>query len=52
MTQVWEKALRDALFLMDIGLESKSALKQAGASNGIAYGDEMGAFVRWATRKI
>jgi len=34
------------------GLEPTSALKQAASDLGIAYGEPMGEFVRWAHKRI
>jgi hypothetical protein len=47
-------ALEAARELMDAlpELEPTSALKQAASENGISFGEEMGAFVRWATAKL
>lgn len=47
-------ALSNARRMMDDceGLEPTSALKQAGSDAGIPYGDEMGAFVRWAYAQL
>jgi hypothetical protein len=33
-------------------LEIRSALKQCANDEGIPYGDEMGAFVRWAEKEM
>lgn len=33
-------------------LEIRSALKEAGSRNGIAWGDDMGDFVHWAEKRM
>lgn len=45
----WRRtALEEAVTLMDGGCEPTSALKQAGADHGVAYGEDMEKFVEWA----
>jgi hypothetical protein len=48
----YEQALNQAFDLMDMGLEPKSALKQAAELNKIPYGEEMGRFVDWAINQF
>jgi hypothetical protein len=48
----YNNALVVALMLMGTGVEPRSALKEAGNQAGIPYGDEMGAFVKWAEEKL
>lgn len=52
--RVYKKALKDAVAYLEgePDLEPTSALKQAGADNGIPYGSEMEKFVEWASRKL
>ena len=40
------------MLCMHDGLEITSALKEAGAQNGIAWGDEMGEFVHYARQRM
>lgn len=47
-----EAALRDAQMLMEMGVEPRSALKQAAADRGVAYGAPMGMFVKWAEQRL
>lgn len=46
-----QKIISEASFLLDCGLEPKSAIKQAANDNGVPYGDEMGEVVDWVLRE-
>ena len=49
----YKKALSDARFYLDTtDLEPTSAIREAGANNGIEWGDDMAAFVHYAWREI
>lgn len=48
----YRESLANAMELMDAGFEPRSALKQAASDHGIAFGDEMLAFVTWAERQL
>jgi hypothetical protein len=43
--QKYNKAIQQASEMMEMGIEPRSALRQAGSDVGIPYGDEMGKFV-------
>jgi hypothetical protein len=49
---IYKQALNQAFDLMDMGIEPKSALKQAAELNKIPYGEEMGRFVDWALEQF
>ena len=48
----YQRALDIALDLMAIGLEPKSALKQAAELHGIPCGEAMGRFVDWSLNNL
>ena len=54
LTSVYEKALDDALMMMDEWdeLEPTSALKASASEYGIPWGEEMGKFVQWAREEM
>lgn len=46
-------AFSEAVMLLEMtDLEPRSALKEAGAAQGIEWGDEMGAFVLYAEQRL
>ena len=50
----YQRAIKDAQWMLDnlAEIEPRSAIKQAGADAGIAWGDDMAAFVRWAEHEM
>jgi len=50
----FDAAFREAQWMLETydNLEIRSALKEAGANNGIAYGGEMGEFVAYAEKRM
>ena len=48
----YQRALDIALDLMAMGLEPKSALKQAAQLHGIPCGEAMGRFVDWSLNNL
>jgi hypothetical protein len=53
-TEQWNKAYDEAIMMLETydGLEIRSALKQAGSDHGISWGDDMGAFVAYAEKRM
>jgi hypothetical protein len=49
---VRESAYNDALGLIELGCEVRSAFKEAASEAGIAWGDAMGAFIVWAEARL
>ncbi len=50
---IYEAALEAASVMMEaMDIEPTSALKQAASDRGIAWGDDMGAFVDWAHERL
>jgi hypothetical protein len=51
--EAYKTALSQAidLFNMCPGLEWKSCLKECASRNGIAFGDEMAKFIKWASKQ-
>lgn len=53
MKQIWKKALQEAVdFYFPLEDGYISSLKQAASDNGIEYGDDMAAFIRWAESEL
>jgi len=48
----WGSILNEAIEMMSMGCESKSALKQCANDSGIPYGDKMQEFVNWAEAQM
>ena len=48
----FDSIITDALFLMEMGIEPRSALKEAAHSAGIPFGKQMGIFVAYAESKL
>jgi hypothetical protein len=44
----WADILCEAIDMMGMGVEPRSALKQCANDSGIPYGEEMQEFVEWA----
>lgn len=54
-SEIYNRAYREALQMLNgahDSLSPRDALKECGNHNGINWGDDMGAFVDWAERKM
>jgi len=48
----FDTIISEALFLMETGLEPRSALKEAASTAGVSYGKQMALFIAYAEAKL